>query len=84
MSTAYDWITVMIFAALVTRFLASSAAAEDREDSLWHYLLASGGCAAANWLGNEGHHAAAIALIVVSLAYIYWFILRPAGTPPSH
>jgi hypothetical protein len=84
MSTAYDWVTVMIFAALVTRFLASSAAAEDREDSLWHYLLASVGCAVANWLGNEGRHAAAIGLIIASLAYIYWFILRRAGTPPSH
>jgi ABC-type sugar transport system permease subunit len=79
MNTAYDWITVAIFAWLVTRFLAQSMT-DEPSDSLWHYLLPAAGCATANWLGNEGWHIPAVALIAVILGYIY-YLLRHASPP---
>ena len=82
METAYDWVTVMIYAGLVTRFLSESAREDGEDTSLWHYLLASVGCAFANWLGNEGWHLAAIAMIAVTLGYIARFIL--SGPRPQH
>ena len=74
METAYDWITVLIFAALVTRFLQSSAGDEQSDDNIWHYLVPSFGCASANWLGNSGWHWAAGAAILASIAYALYFI----------
>ena len=74
METVYDWITVLIFAALLTRFLQSSAGTEQSDESIWHYLVPSVGCAAANWLGNGGWHWAAAAAIVASIAYSLRFI----------
>lgn len=79
MNTAYDWITVVIFAGLVTRFLAQSTS-EEPTDSLWHYLLPAAGCAVANWLGNKGWHVPAVAVIAAILAYIY-HLLRHASRP---
>lgn len=82
METVYDWLTVFIFAALVTRFLQASAGPREGNESVWHYLIPSVGCAGANWLGNSGWHAAAIATITVSIAYILIFLLhvgRPRG-----
>ena len=82
MDTIYDWITVLIFAALVTRFLQQSVSARDEGDSLWHYLVASLGCAAANWLGNGGWHVPAVAAIAATIAYIV-LVLRPFSHPRS-
>jgi ABC-type sugar transport system permease subunit len=76
--TAYDWITVMIFAGLVTRFLQQSAKPTETDDRLRHYLVPSVGCAVANWLGNAGWHLAAIALIIALLAYAFVFLVRKA------
>ena len=76
METAYDWITVLIFAGLVTRFLQVSAAPRETNDSIWHYLVPSLGCAGCNWLGNNGWHLAAIAAIAASVAYILIFLLH--------
>lgn len=75
METAYDWITMFIFAGLVTRFLQQSIAADNEDASLWHYLLAAVGCAFANWMGNEGMHLPATLTIGLVLAYTAWFIL---------
>jgi hypothetical protein len=71
METAFDWITVIIFAGLVTHFLSDSTRPEPSNISLWHYLLASVGCAGANWLGNEGHVLAATLLLLAILVYLY-------------
>jgi len=81
METIYDWVSVLIFAALVTRFLQQSARPEATGDSLWHYLVPSLGCAAANWFGNNGWHAAAILAIATTVGYILFF-LRPFARPP--
>lgn len=82
MHTPYDWITVAIFAGLIVLFLHRSSLANP-VDHLSQYLLASAGCAVANYLGNEEVHVPAIAVILVTLGYIQ-FVLRPflTGGPP--
>jgi len=74
MKTVYDWITVLIFAALVTRFLQQSAKPGDDQESPWHYLAASICCAATNWLGNNGWNLAAIACLLATLTYAVHFL----------
>jgi apolipoprotein N-acyltransferase len=80
METAYDWITVGIFAGLVTLFLHRSTDADEPRDALWQYLVAGVGCAITNWLGNEEWHLLAIPALAATLAYVY-FVLRPFGYP---
>ncbi|MEO8548283.1 MAG: XrtV sorting system accessory protein, partial [Sphingomicrobium sp.] len=63
MKTAYDWFTVLIFAALVTKFLQRSVKADADDDNIWHYFVASVGCGGSNWLGNNGWHWSAVAVI---------------------
>ena len=84
METAYDWITVAIFAGLVTHFLNDSAKPERTGPSIWHYLAAAAGCAVANWLGNEGAHLAAIAVIAATLLYAFYFLIRERRPPQEH
>jgi hypothetical protein len=81
METAYDWLTILVFAGLIVLFLQRSQG--EPKDYLWQYLLASVGCAATNYLGNEAikledssYHLAAVALGVATLAFI-WFALKP-------
>lgn len=83
METFWDWVTVMIFAGLVTLFLSRSVQPDAEDDSLTHYLVPSAGCAAANWLGNEGHGWAAALLIGAVLAYIIHFLFRRRRLPPA-
>jgi hypothetical protein len=74
--TIYDWVTVAIFAGLIVLFLQRSAGDAPPKDSVVSYLLASAGCAAANYLGNHGHHFLAIAVIIAVLAFVA-LVLRP-------
>jgi hypothetical protein len=76
METLYDWVTVAFFAGLVVLFLQRSMAAREGRDALGHYLIASIGCAGANWLGNAGYGLLAIAALLVTIAYVVYF-LRP-------
>jgi uncharacterized membrane protein len=75
LETAYDWVTVIIFAGLVVLFLQRSASDEPR-DEMWQYLVPSVGCAVANYFGNEGQDLVAIAIILVTLGYIL-YVLKP-------
>lgn len=81
METAYDWLTILVFAGLIVLFLQRSQG--EPRDYLWQYLLASVGCAVTNYLGNEAiklednsYHLGAVALGVATLAFI-WFALKP-------
>ncbi len=81
METPYDWITIIVFAGLIVLFLQRSQGVA--RDHLWQYLVAAVGCAVTNYLGNEalkldmiGYHAAAIALGIATLAFI-WIVLQP-------
>lgn len=88
METIYDWLTVATFAGLIVLFLQRSSADGEPQDHMWQYLLASLGCAVANFLGNRAikngvdgstdylTHALAIATLAGTLAYI-WFALKP-------
>ncbi|MBA4748297.1 MAG: hypothetical protein H2056_06255 [Sphingopyxis sp.] len=69
METIYDWVTVAIFAGLIVLFLHRSAA-DEPVDTIWHYLPPSICCAAANYFGNEGFVAIAIALLVAIGVYV--------------
>lgn len=85
METAYDWITVAIFAGLVVLFMQRSTADQqvpDEHDSLLLYLGAGLGCAVANYVGNEGLHLIAIPLILATLAFIFHF-LKPFRSWPK-
>ncbi len=75
METVYDWVTLGIFAGLIVLFLERSMKPQtERNDSLLLYLTAGVGCAGANYLGNEGYHLVAIALIVATLAFVFYFL----------
>jgi len=69
MQTVWDWLTVFLFAGLVTLFLHRSSEDEPK-DNLWQYLPAGLACAAANYFGNEGVVWAAIALLVGLAVYV--------------
>ena len=81
METVYDWLTLALFASLVTLFLHRSVDVEEPKDSLWQYLLAAVGCAVTNWLGNEGWDLAAIVALGATIAYIL-YVLEPFGPLP--
>ncbi len=84
METAYDWITVGIFAGLVVLFMQRSTAEQqvpDQNDSLLLYLGAGLGCAVSNYVGNEGLHLIAIPLLVATVAFIVHF-LKPFSSWP--
>ncbi|MFZ4110987.1 MAG: XrtV sorting system accessory protein [Polymorphobacter sp.] len=80
METAYDWSTIIVFAGLIVLFLQRSQG--EARDHLWQYLVASIGCAATNYIGNEAiklddtiYHLSAIALVCRA-------VTKPAtGTP---
>jgi hypothetical protein len=73
--TVFDWVTVAIFAALIVLFLERSSQ-DEPSDHLWQYLLASAGCALANYLGNEGYRIGALLVIAVVLGFIQ-VVLKP-------
>ncbi len=83
MQTAFDWITMLIFAGLVTRFLSQSAKPYDTGDSIWHYLVPSVGCAVANWLGNNGWTLPAVAMVAGTVWYSYQFLFVRSARPPG-
>jgi len=87
LETVYDWVTVAIFAGLVVLFLQRSTGDRPPTDSMLQYLVASAGCAVANYFGNKAvgggglpYHALAIAVIGATLAYVH-FVLRPLDKP---
>jgi len=86
METVYDWVTVAIFAGLIVLFLQRSSGTGEPQDSIWQYLIASVGCAVANYLGNQAikheggidylNHGLAIVVLAGTVAYI-WIVLKP-------
>ena len=76
MKTAYDWITIALFAALIVLFMHRSTMSGAPRDSLWQYLIAAVGCAVVNQIGNAGYDLVAIVCGAAVLAYVH-FVLRP-------
>lgn len=75
MQTAYDWISVAIFAGLVVLLLQRSSH-EEPSDRLWQYLPPALGCAVANYFGNEGNHLVAILVLAAVIGYVF-HVLKP-------
>lgn len=69
MDTVWDWLTIFIFAGLVTLMLQRSSE-ETPKDKLWQYLPAALACALANYLGNAGVVWAAVVILLAMLAYV--------------
>jgi hypothetical protein len=87
LNTVYDWVTVAIFAGLIVLFLQRSTGERPPRDSMLQYLVASAGCAVANYFGNEAvagrgliYHFLGVGMIVATLAYIH-LVLRPLDKP---
>lgn len=78
-NTIYDWCTIAIFAAIVVLFLQRSTAAGTPTDRMIDYLPAALGCAASNYLGNEGHDLVAIIVLIATVAY-FILVLKPFPT----
>jgi len=83
MTTIFDWLTVALFAGLITHFLAFSVRSDVRDIAFGHYLLLSVACACANWLGNHGWGWLAILLLLTGGAYAFRY-LRAEPELPIH
>ena len=77
METVFDWITVLLFAGLITLFLQRSAS-DNPPDKVWHYLPPALACAVANFVGNEGYTVFAIAILILAIGYVIK-VLKPVG-----
>lgn len=82
MTTAYDWLTLALFAGIIVLFLQRSSM-ENPPDRMIDYLPPTLGCAIANQAGNYGIkndnlllHGIAGAMIVGVLVYV-WLVLKP-------
>lgn len=76
-SSAWDLISLAIFAGLIVLFLQRSVAeGTPQDDPMWRYLVAAIGCAVTNYLGNEVNGVAAVATLIATLAFIL-LKLRP-------
>jgi hypothetical protein len=77
MSTAWDFITLAVFAGLIVLFLQRSMDNRPTEhDPMWRYLVAATGCALTNYLGNEVSGLAAAAALIATIGFIL-YELRP-------
>jgi hypothetical protein len=82
MDTIYDWVSLAIFAGLIVLFLQRSVSENQGKDApLLFYLAAGGGCAFANYFGNEGQDLIAILLLIATIAFIAFF-LKPFNLTP--
>lgn len=80
MQTIYDWLSLALFCALAVLFLNRSAGPVVHGDRVLRYLPPAIGCAAANYLGNEGYDLAALLLLAASAFYVV-ARLRPGQAP---
>jgi hypothetical protein len=76
MSTVFDWVTMIIFGGLVVLFLQRSIGPGPKQDTILHYMPPAVGCAVANYLGNHGHGAIAIAIVLAIVGYVI-FVMKP-------
>jgi hypothetical protein len=80
METIFDWVTMIVFAGLITLFLQRSSM-DNPPDTIWHYLPPAAGCALANYLGNEGWVLPAVGVLIAVGAYLIRILgVRMPGT----
>ena len=83
METAYDWLSLAIFAGIIVLFLQRSSM-ENPPDRMIDYLPPALGCAIANQAGNYAiendsmlMHGVAVAMLGGVVAYV-WLVLKPS------
>ena len=88
MQSLFDWISILIFAGLVVLYLQRSMAEGPPTDRIAHYAPPAVGCAAGNFVGNQGVTDArpelqllAAAILVAVVVYIFQ-VLKPLGGRP--
>ncbi len=75
MQSIYDWVSIGIFAGLIVLFLQRSTSDQAEGDaSIWYYLVAGVGCAAANYFGNQNQDLIAILLLAGTLGFIVYYL----------
>ena len=79
METVWDWVTVMLFAGLITLFLHRSAQ-DEPQDKLWQYAPPALACAVANYLGNNNYEIAAVALLAATGYYMFRVLKLSIGS----
>jgi hypothetical protein len=79
-STAYDFITLALFAGLAVLFLQRSSSPEPK-DRIVHYAPPAIGCALANWLGNNGQDVIAVLVLAAVVVYTL-YVLKPFSRAP--
>lgn len=82
METVFDILTMIIFSGLVVLFLQRSVSEEPAGDAMWQYLVASVGCATANYLGNNSYAMPALFVMFGTLVFIY-YVLKPFKRSPK-
>ena len=82
MKTIFDLISVALFAGLAILYLQRSAAEEPDQIPLWRYAAAAVGCAAADYLGNNGFAVASSLIFVVVVGFAI-VMLKPFEKSPS-
>ncbi|WP_425228640.1 XrtV sorting system accessory protein [Sphingomonas sp.] len=81
--TVFDILTLALFGGLIVLFLERSIGNAPAHDPLWRYLVAASGCAATNYVGNQGYSMIAVVMLVATLAYIV-YVLRPFDRLSQH
>jgi hypothetical protein len=82
METAYDWLSLALFAGIIVLFLQRSSM-ENPPDRMIDYLPPVLGCALANQAGNYGLknsnlllHGIAVVMLIGVVVYV-WMVLKP-------
>ena len=76
METVYDWTSLAVFAGLVVLFLHRSVKEGEPQDKMIYYLPPAIGCAAANYVGNNGLGLLSLIILLAVVIYIF-HILKP-------
>ena len=82
MSSIYDLVTMVLFAALAVLFLQRSTAQEP-QDHMWQYAPPAIGLAVANQVGNHAPEYAIVAWAIIAAAVAYVvYVLKPFKQAP--
>ena len=87
METAYDWLSLAVFAGIIVLFLQRSSM-DNPPDRMIDYLPPAIGCAIANQAGNYGvkndslaMHAVGVGLLIAVVVYVV-LVLKPNFKQP--
>lgn len=75
MRTIFDWLSLVLFAALAILFLRRSVEGESVR-SMWKYLPPAIACAVGNYVGNNGQALLAVLFFGFAVAFGL-FVLKP-------